>query len=150
MTIPNLYWNFPSDSSANNQIKSNGISGTKLSNADPDYGSSLTQLSQLGIDIMHAKGFHGENTLITLLDNGFLTLKEDTQQYASPISSIFYQQYDSLAQLQQQLTQDTPLLQCIVSNGCIPDSIGFGQTQKPSLSDYADGIDTMEFLTKLG
>ena len=85
-----------------------------------------------------------------LLDNGFLTLKEDTQQYASPISSIFYQQYDSLAQLQQQLTQDTPLLQCIVSNGCIPDSIGFGQTQKPNLWDYADGIDTLTFLTKLG
>ncbi len=85
-----------------------------------------------------------------LLDNGFLTLKEDTQQYASPISSIFYQQYDSLAQLQQQLIQDAALLQCIVSNGCIPDSIGFGQTQKPNLWDYADGIDTMEFLTKLG
>ena len=67
-----LYWNFPADSSADNQIKSNGISGTKFSNAEPDYGSSLTQLSQLGIDVMHAKGFHGENTLITLLDNGFL------------------------------------------------------------------------------
>jgi hypothetical protein len=69
--VKGLYWNFPADSSANNQIKNNGISGTKLSNADPDYGSSLTQLTQLGIDVMHAKGFHGENTLITLLDNGF-------------------------------------------------------------------------------
>lgn len=70
--IKGLYWNFPADSSANNQIKSNGVAGIKLSNAEPDYGSSLTQLSQLGIDVMHAKGFHGENTLITLLDNGFL------------------------------------------------------------------------------
>ena len=70
--VKGLYWNFPADSSANNQIKSNGNSGTKLSNADPDYGSSLTQLSQLGIDVMHSKGFRGENTLITLLDNGFL------------------------------------------------------------------------------
>lgn len=70
--IKGLYWNFPADSSANNQIKSNSNAGIKLSNADPDYGSSLTQLSQLGIDVMHAKGFHGENVLITLLDNGFL------------------------------------------------------------------------------
>jgi len=70
--VKGLYWNFPADSSANNQIKSNAISGTKFSNAEPDYGSSLTQLSQLGIDVMHAKGFRGENTLITLLDNGFL------------------------------------------------------------------------------
>jgi hypothetical protein len=70
--IKGLYWNFPADSSANNQIKSNSNAGIKLSNAEPDYGSSLTQLSQLGIDVMHAKGFHGENVLITLLDNGFL------------------------------------------------------------------------------
>jgi len=70
--VKGLYWNFPADSSANNQIKSTANSGTKLSNADPDYGSSLTQLSQLGIDVMHSKGFRGENTLITLLDNGFL------------------------------------------------------------------------------
>lgn len=70
--VKGLYWNFPADSSANNQIKSNGISGTKLSNTDLDFGSSLTQLSQLGVEVMHAKGFHGENTLITLLDNGFL------------------------------------------------------------------------------
>lgn len=70
--VKGLYWNFPADSSANNQIKSNGISGTKFSNAEPDYGSSLAQLTQLGIDVMHAKGFRGENTLITLLDNGFL------------------------------------------------------------------------------
>jgi len=70
--VKGLYWNFAADSSANNQIKSTGNSGTKLSNADPDYGSSLTQLSQLGIDVMHSKGFRGENTLITLLDNGFL------------------------------------------------------------------------------
>ena len=70
--VKGLYWNFPADSSANNQIKSNGITGIKLSNAGPDYGSSLTQLSQLGIDVMHSKGFRGENILITLLDNGFL------------------------------------------------------------------------------
>ena len=70
--VKGLYWNFPADSSSNNQIKSNGIAGTKLSNADPDYGSSLTQVSQLGIDVMHAKGFRGEKILITLLDNGFL------------------------------------------------------------------------------
>lgn len=71
--VKGLYWNFPADSSANNQIKSNGAMGSKIANAiEIDYGISLTQLSQLGVDVMHAKGFHGENTLITLLDNGFL------------------------------------------------------------------------------
>lgn len=84
-----------------------------------------------------------------ILDNGFLTLKEDNEQYSSPISSVFYQQYDSLEQVNNQLNQDQELLQCVVSSGCIPNSIGFGQTQKPFLWDYADGIDTIEFLTTL-
>lgn len=39
---------------------------------DIDYGNSLTQLAQIGIDQMHQKGFRGEGTLISLLDDGFL------------------------------------------------------------------------------
>jgi len=45
----------------------------KLANESPsDYGVSFAQLTQIGVDVMHQKGFHGENTLITLLDDGFL------------------------------------------------------------------------------
>jgi hypothetical protein len=36
-------------------------------------------------------------------------------------------------------------LQCTVGHGHIP----FGQAQLPSLTDYADGIDTINFLIKL-
>ena len=80
-----------------------------------------------------------------LLDNGFLTLKEDPS-YASPISSIFYEFYDSLDDLQIKLEKENEQIQCIVSNNLIKNSIKFGETQKPNLWDYADNIDTITFL----
>ena len=80
-----------------------------------------------------------------LLDNGFLTIKEDSS-YASPISSVFYEYYETLSEVKNRLEQDTDQIQCIVSNNLIKKSIGFGQTQQPNLWDYADNIDTISFL----
>jgi hypothetical protein len=83
-----------------------------------------------------------------LLDNGFLTLKED-QSYSSPISSLFYEYYDDIENLKNRFKEDNEQLQCIVSNGITANSIPFGQTQQPQLWDYADGVDTLEFLLSL-
>lgn len=83
-----------------------------------------------------------------LLDNGFLTIKEDTG-YASPISSVFYEYYDDLSVLNAHLVEEKNKLQCIVSNGLVEDSIAFGETQAPQLWEYADGVDTVDFLLKL-
>ncbi len=80
-----------------------------------------------------------------LLDNEFLTLKED-ESYASPISSVFYEYYDDLNALKFRLESDALQIQCIVSNGLTANSIPFGKTQKPELWDYADDVDTMLFL----
>ena len=80
-----------------------------------------------------------------LLDNGFLTLKEDAS-HASPISSIFYEFYENLEDLQIRLQSESDQIQCIVSNNLIENSVGFGQTQKPNLWDYADNVDTIAFL----
>lgn len=87
-------------------------------------------------------------SLFKILDNGFMTLKQDAS-YASPISSVFYDFYDHKATLEAQLKNDSELLQCIVSNGFIADSVPFGKTQKPELWDYADGVDTLAFLSRL-
>jgi hypothetical protein len=83
-----------------------------------------------------------------LLDNEFLTLKEDPS-YASPISSLFYEYYDDITDLQNRLSKDAEQIQCIVSSNLIDNSIGFGQTQKPKLWDYADNVDTLAFLIPL-
>ena len=80
-----------------------------------------------------------------LLDNGFLTIKEDSS-YASPISSVFYEFYDDIEQLKLKLQAENEQIQCIVSNNSIENSIEFGQTQRPELWDYADNINTITFL----
>lgn len=83
-----------------------------------------------------------------LLDNGFLTIKEDTT-YASPISSVFYEYYDDIEEVKTRLANDHEKIQCIVSNNLIDGSIAFGQTQSPQLWDYADNVDTLRFLLDL-
>ncbi|WP_348798621.1 acyl-CoA reductase [Flavobacterium adhaerens] len=83
-----------------------------------------------------------------ILDNGFLTIKEDSS-YSSPISSVFYEYYENLGDLQKRLKSESDQIQCIVSNQLTEDSISFGSTQKPNLWDYADNIDTISFLTSL-
>ena len=80
-----------------------------------------------------------------LLDNGFLTIKEDTS-YASPISSVFYEFYENIDEIRERLASDTEQIQCIVSNNLIENSINFGQTQLPHLWNYADNVDTISFL----
>jgi len=80
-----------------------------------------------------------------LLDNEFLTIKED-MSYASPISSVFYEYYEDINEIKNRLEMDAEQIQCIVSNGITENSIPFGQTQKPNLWDYADNVDTLEFL----
>ncbi|MDI5894497.1 acyl-CoA reductase [Flavobacterium algoritolerans] len=80
-----------------------------------------------------------------LLDNGFLTIKED-QSHASPISSVFYEFYEDINELKTRLQSENEQIQCIVSDNLIEGSIDFGQTQKPKLWNYADNIDTISFL----
>jgi hypothetical protein len=83
-----------------------------------------------------------------LLDNEFLTIKEDIS-HASPISSVFYEYYEDLNEVKERIQQDAEMIQCIVSNGSIENSVYFGNTQKPNLWDYADNVDTMQFLINL-
>ncbi|MEH6680097.1 MAG: acyl-CoA reductase [Sediminicola sp.] len=81
----------------------------------------------------------------SFLDNGFLMLKED-KSYSSPIATMFYETYDSLDGLSDILQRDSDKLQCVVGNNAVGGEIDFGKTQHPSLKDYADGMDTVEFL----
>jgi hypothetical protein len=84
----------------------------------------------------------------SLLENGLILLKRD-HRYASPMATLFYEFYENTEQVKQILSHDRNKIQVIVSRTPIPGAIPFGQTQKPELWDYADGIDTMEFLLHL-
>jgi len=81
-------------------------------------------------------------------ENGFIMVKED-KSYSSPIATLFFEYYDTIKQLSQNLELDKDKIQCIVSKGITKNEIEFGQTQKPKLWDYADNIDTLEFLLKI-
>lgn len=81
---------------------------------------------------------------VTFLDNGFLLLKED-EQMASPVATLFYERYQDPATLAERLAAHQHQLQCVVSQRDVP----FGTAQQPSLVDYADGIDTLQFLVGL-
>ena len=83
-----------------------------------------------------------------LLDNEFMTIKEDSS-YSSPISSVFYEFYDNLNEVNSRLNNDLEQIQCIVSNNLIENSVSFGQTQQPKRWDYADNVDTLSFLSKI-
>lgn len=80
-----------------------------------------------------------------MLENGFIMIKEDVSA-VSPIATVFYEYYDNCSQLKAKLEQETGSIQCIVSNGFIKNEIAFGLTQKPQLWDYADDVDSIEFL----
>jgi hypothetical protein len=62
----------------------------------------------------------------------------------SPISQLNYEFYTDKNAVAKSLTSIGDL-QCAVGHDYIP----FGQAQIPSLTDYADGIDTINFLIKL-
>lgn len=79
-----------------------------------------------------------------------LLLSENASLHAR-ISQMHYEYYDNEADIVTELSKYQSEIQCVVSNHPIKTIpiIQFGQTQVPSLSDYADGVDTMEFLTNL-
>jgi hypothetical protein len=85
---------------------------------------------------------------VNLLDNEFMLLKEDTG-LSSPISVVFYEYYNALPEVEKYLTKNEEKIQCIVSGSDLKKAIPFGKTQSPELWDYADGIDTLDFLVNL-
>ncbi|OYX28818.1 MAG: acyl-CoA reductase [Flavobacteriales bacterium 32-35-8] len=83
-----------------------------------------------------------------MLENGFLMIKED-DSFSSPIATVFYEFYDALDALKQTLNSKKDDIQCIVSKGFIEKEIPFGKTQQPELWDYADNVNSIEFLLSI-
>ena len=83
------------------------------------------------------------------LDSGFFLMRQ-SEDLVSPISVIFYEYYQSEAQLSLKLSTNQDKIQCIVAKEAwYEGSLPFGTAQQPDLWDYADGVDTLEFLYSL-
>lgn len=93
---------------------------------------------------------------IPFLQNGFLIIRKENQ-IASPVAVLHYEEYDDISGLKKNLLNTIEQLQCIVFEGnYLSDDfllenirVDFGKTQKPALWDYADGVDTVDFLLGL-
>ncbi len=75
------------------------------------------------------------------MTNGCILLIEDPAIF-SPISQLNYEFYTDKISVEESLRNDNNI-QCVVGHGCLP----FGRSQLPAIHDYADGVDTMEFLS---
>ena len=82
-------------------------------------------------------------------DNGFLIMLE-SNAISSQIAILHYEYYKSQDILTNQLLIQQEQIQCIVSELKLDlPTIDFGETQQPGLNAYADGVDTMKFLSFL-
>jgi hypothetical protein len=79
------------------------------------------------------------------LDTGYVLVTSSTA-LVSPISVVYYEEYSDEDDLSRKLKGAEDKIQCIVS-GSGNGNVGFGQTQLPGLEDYADRVNTLEFLT---
>jgi hypothetical protein len=73
------------------------------------------------------------------MTNGSILLTESASLF-TPISRLHFEYYDSKPSI---LEKDS--LQCVVGS----ENMEFGLAQQPGLCDYADGVDVLQFLTRL-
>jgi len=84
------------------------------------------------------------------LTDGTLILKR-SEQIASRIACLHFKSYNSKEELRSFVSQNLDRIQVITGRDSFPnvDTVDFGKSQEPKLTDYADQIDTMEFLSNL-
>ena len=80
---------------------------------------------------------------VPYLTNGTLLLVENDIPF-SAVSVLHYRRYKDREAMIDTLKQSIDI-QAVIGHGAIP----FGKSQEPALSDYADGVDTMQFLCSL-
>jgi|SRR5690242_560042 len=100
-------------------------------------------------DITKYRNNYDYNLALFIMNNKFYMTNEsiilsENENVFSPVSVLHYSFYNDEKALMDDL-QNNQDIQCIVGKKFIP----FGQSQEPGLFDYADKIDTMEFLLSL-
>ncbi len=84
----------------------------------------------------------------SFLDAGNLLLTGDTA-LASPIGVLYYETYKDPSYISTYVGTYVDKIQCITAReGVFPGAIPLGTAQLPELWDYADGVDTIKFLTE--
>ncbi len=86
---------------------------------------------------------------VPIYDSGFLVM-EESEANVAPTAMLYYQFYEAKEDILKVLEQQDEQIQCVVSRtGAYTRGVKFGQAQAPKLNDYADGVDTLRFLSGL-
>ena len=125
---------------------------------DYDFDPLLTALHEYRSIVMHSKYKNNfdYNYAMFMLNkepfkaNGCILLREDPET-SSRIANLNYEYYQTLAEVPNMLAEKAEQIQCVVARDGVIQSptLSFGSAQNPGLMDYADGVDTMQFLTQL-
>ena len=76
-----------------------------------------------------------------LIDIDFINIVENKSLH-SPISCLHVERYNSINEVNNFIIDEKENIQCVVGKGYLH----FGKSQQPTLSDYADNVDTMKFI----
>lgn len=79
-----------------------------------------------------------------LIDIDFINIVENNSLH-SPISCLHVERYKTLEDVKKIIAEQAENIQCVIGKGYLE----FGKSQQPGLSDYADNVDTMEFILNL-
>ncbi|MBX2874544.1 MAG: acyl-CoA reductase [Saprospiraceae bacterium] len=123
-----------------------------------DFDPLLTALHEYRTIVMHSKYKNNfdYNYAMFILNkepfkaNGCILLREDPET-TSRIANLNYEYYETLEGVPAMLAARAEQIQCVVAkDGALPTStLPFGSAQSPGLMDYADGVDTLAFLSGL-
>lgn len=124
-----------------------GFDFNRLFNAFKNY-ENICHHNKYGNNFDYQLAIHLMNQT-NVFNTGQVILKESSDLF-SPIGVLLYEFYSDKQTLTNKLAFQAHHLQCIV--GAQKDNTVntlFGQTQLPGLTDYADNVNTLEFLANL-
>lgn len=82
-------------------------------------------------------------------EDGVFLLKPDSA-LVSPVAVVHYEKYKKISEVKQLLQLQAKEIQCVVADKLLIDNaIPFGRSQQPDLWEYADDVDTLDFLCNL-
>lgn len=81
-----------------------------------------------------------------LLENGFMILRPHAS-LSSPVATLHYERFAALEEVVRKVEAQKDQIQCLVSHpGVLAGSVPFGKAQSPEVWNYADHVDTVQFL----
>ena len=139
-----------------------GLGCRNVSKLYLEKGFELNRLFEAWVDwhdiIHHSKyknNYDYNNALFLLNKEEYYTndviILRPSLSLHSRIGTLHYEYFSDLEQLQSMITNKEAEIQCVVSDRALSETqvVSCGAAQSPALTSYADGVDTIAFLSRL-